>query len=98
MKLFKTLRKILGSRIFGMILFSIFYGITAISPDVLKNPIVFGNYIGFIVLNVVIQEMEKYDSDRECQNKIDDLQKQIDRLKKELNNYENNINSGHNKY
>lgn len=65
-----------------MILFSIFYGITAISPDILRNPTVFGNYIGFILLNVVIQEIEKRDSDREWQNKIDNLQRQIDRLKK----------------
>lgn len=65
-----------------MILFGIFYGITAISPDILRNPTVFGNYIGFILLNVVIQEIGKRDSDREWQNKIDNLQRQIDRLKK----------------
>lgn len=67
-----------------MILFGIFYGITAISPDILRNPTVFGNYIGFILLNVVIQEIEKRDSDREWQNKIDNLQRQIDRLKKAI--------------
>lgn len=84
MKFLKTLKQILGSHIFGMILFSIFYGITAISPDILRNPTVFGNYIGFILLNVVIQEIEKRDSDREWQNKIDNLQRQIDRLKKRI--------------
>lgn len=84
MKLLKKIKQILGSHIFGMILFGIFYGITAISPDILRNPTVFGNYIGFILLNVVIQEIEKRDSDREWQNKIDNLQRQIDRLKKAI--------------
>lgn len=82
MKLLKTIKRIFGSHAFVMILFGFFYGMTAISPDILKNPTIFCNYIGFIILNVFIQEIEKRDSDREWQNKIDDLQRQIDILKK----------------
>jgi len=82
MKLLKILKEILGSHVFEMILFGIFYGITAVSPDMLKNPMIFYNYIGFIILNAIIQEMEKRDSDKEFQNRIDNLQRQIDELKK----------------
>lgn len=82
MKLLKTLKQIFGSHAFVMLLFGLFYGMTAISPDILKNPTVFSNYIGFIILNVFIQEVEKRDSDRKWENKIDNLQKQIDRLQK----------------
>ena len=90
------LKKFVGSHTFVMILFGLFYGMTAISPDLLKNPTVFGNYIGFIILNVLMQEVEKHDADREWQNKIDNLQKQIDLLRKELKNHKNYTNSGHN--
>lgn len=82
MKSLKILKQILGSHAFVMLLFGLFYGMTAISPDILKNPVVFCNYIGFIILNVFIQEIEKRDSDREWQNEIDNLQRQIDRLQK----------------
>ena len=76
------IKRIIGSHTFEMILFGLFYGMTAISPDILKDPMVFGNYIGFIILNVFIQESEKQHADREYQNKIDSLQQQIDKLKK----------------
>lgn len=75
------LKRVIGSHTFVMILLGLFYGMTAISPDILKNPTVFCNYIIFIIFNVIVQETEKRDSDREWQNKIDNLQNQIDKLK-----------------
>ena len=95
MKLWKIIKRIFSSHAFVMFLFGFLYGMTAISPDILKNPTVFCNYIGFIALNVWIQEIEKRDSEREWQNKIDNLQRQINNLKRGLTNYENNTCSGH---
>ena len=65
-----------------MVKLALLYGITAISLDIWKNPIVFVNYIGFIIINVIIQEAESRETDKKYQAKIDDLQKQIDELKK----------------
>jgi len=81
-KFVKVIIKVLGSHIFLMLMLALLYGITAISPDIWKNPIVFGNYIGFIIINVIIQEAESRETDKKYQAKIDDLQKQIDELKK----------------
>lgn len=80
-KILFFIKKIIGSHAFVMILIALLYGMTAISPDILKNPTVFCDYIIFIIFNVIIQETEKRDSDREWQNKIDNLQNQIDKLK-----------------
>ena len=74
-------KKILGSKIFFSTLFALLYGITAISPDILKNPIVFCNYIGFIVLNCFIQERDSYLQNQEFKNEIYKLQNEIDKLK-----------------
>lgn len=80
-KILFFIKKIIGSHAFVMTLIVLLYGMTAISPDILKKPTVFCNYIIFIIFNVIVQETEKRDSDREWQNKIDNLQKQIDKLK-----------------
>lgn len=89
MKLFTFAKKIIGSHAFVMLIFGLFYGITAIAPDLLDNPIVFGNYIGFIILNVVIQEFESKVNESIWQGKIDDLQRQIDTIRKGNKNHEN---------
>lgn len=80
-KILFFIKKIIGSHAFVMTLIALLYGMTAISPDILKNPTVFCNYIVFIIFNVIIQETEKRDSDIKWQNKIDNLQNQIDKLK-----------------
>lgn len=77
------IKKILFSNLFFMLAFGLFYGITAISPNLLTNLIVFVNYIVFIIISIVLQ----YINDKNTQNKINNLQKQIDELRKELNNY-----------
>ena len=71
-----------------MLLFGFFYGMTAIHPDILKDPKIFCNYIIFIIFNVYIQETEKRDFNRELKHTIDNLQKQIDKLKQMNNNQE----------
>lgn len=77
-KIWITIKKILGSHLFLIIIFSLIYGITAISPNIQNDAQIFCNYIGFIILNALFQELEK----RDCNNKIDKLQEQIDKLTK----------------
>lgn len=95
-KLFIGFRKFLGSRLFLAILFGLFMGITAISPDILTNPTVFGNYIGFILLNAFMNDFEvqiqqkEYEHDKKMMQmefdiKIKDLQNQINNLKRKEN-------------
>lgn len=85
MKMLKLIKKFLGSHFFVMLLIGLLYGLTAVSPEILTNPIIFGNYLIFILLNTYISESEKRDNDREYQSKIDNLQRQIDMLVKQSN-------------
>lgn len=85
MKILKSFCKILGSHFFIMLLIAVLYGLTAISPDIMKNPVIFMNYMCFICLNVYISETEKEADERRTNDKIDNLQKQIDELKNKTN-------------
>lgn len=75
------IKRIIGSHLFVMTIYGMLQGITAIAPDILTNPVVLCNYFGFIFFNAFIQDVEKKDTEKEWQTKIDKLQKQIDKIK-----------------
>ena len=67
-----------------MCIFNLAWGITAIAPDIHNDVHVFNNYIGFIIGNVILQEIESYKQ----KDRIDCLQEQINNLKEQLRNNE----------
>ena len=69
-----------GSSFFFGLLLALFAGITAISPDLFTNPVVFFNYIGYLVLNYLASDMDNFNRDmhlRRLERRVEQLEAKV---------------------